>query len=188
MPINLQKGGAPQQLRNNAGGGLTQIYIGLGWDMVPNCNVDLDASVAALGPNDKLAGDQWFVFYNNLRSPDGRAIVHNGDNRDGQGDGDDESISIDLNAVPQNVNKLLLIISMHDSKGMNFTQVRGAFFRIVDVNTKQETHRLDLSAGQGGTTECLIFAEIIRSPGGWSISPVCFSIPSLGALLGNLSG
>lgn len=188
MPINLQKGGGAQQLRNSGGGALSNIYIGLGWDMAPNCNVDLDASVAVLGPNDKLLGDPWFVFYNNLKSPDGRAVVHQGDNRDGKGEGDDESILIDLNAIPPNSNKLLLIISMHDSKGMNFTQVRGAFFRIVDANTRQETHRLDLSAGQGGNTECLIFAEIIRGQGGWQISPVCYSIPNLGALLGNLSG
>eukprot|EP00012_Vannella_robusta_P004860 CAMPEP_0206195106 /NCGR_PEP_ID=MMETSP0166-20121206/7623_1 /ASSEMBLY_ACC=CAM_ASM_000260 /TAXON_ID=95228 /ORGANISM="Vannella robusta, Strain DIVA3 518/3/11/1/6" /LENGTH=187 /DNA_ID=CAMNT_0053612263 /DNA_START=28 /DNA_END=591 /DNA_ORIENTATION=- len=186
MPINLQKGSAPQQLRNAQGGNLSQIYIGLGWDMAPNCKVDLDASVACLGANDKLAGSEWFIFYNNLTSPDRRAVCHSGDNRTGQGEGDDESIKIDLNAVPPNITKLLLVISMHDANGMNFTSVRGAFFRIVDMNTNQETHRLDLSSGQGGTTECLIFAEIIRTPQGWNISPVCYSIPTLSALLGNL--
>uniref|UniRef100_A0A7S4MGL0 TerD domain-containing protein n=1 Tax=Vannella robusta TaxID=1487602 RepID=A0A7S4MGL0_9EUKA len=188
MPINLKKGGINlTKLQDSRGVGLSQIYIGLGWDMAPgNGNIDLDACIAGLGANDKLLADEWFVFYNNLTSPDRVSIVHNGDNKTGQGDGDDESINIDLTKIPPQVVKLLVIISMHDAQGKNFTQVQNAFFRIVDANTKQETHRLDLSAGQGGTTECLIFAEIVRDQGGWSIKPVCFSVPSLGALLGNL--
>merc|ERR1711862_346299 len=69
--------------------------------------------------------------------------------------GDDESVKIDLNAIPQNIVKLLLVISLHDAKGMNFTSVQNAFFRIVDMTTNQETHRLDLSSGQGGNTSAL---------------------------------
>eukprot|EP01023_Acetabularia_acetabulum_P021665 TRINITY_DN21413_c0_g1_i1.p1 TRINITY_DN21413_c0_g1~~TRINITY_DN21413_c0_g1_i1.p1 ORF type:complete len:215 (+),score=26.68 TRINITY_DN21413_c0_g1_i1:30-647(+) len=186
MPINLAKGSAPRRLENAQGAGLTNIYVGLGWDVGHNANIDLDASIAGLDARDKLPGSEWFVFYNNLTSPDRQSIVHSGDNRDGQGDGDDESIRINLAAIPPNITKLLVIISMHDAKGMNFTHVQNAFFRIVDMNTNQETHRLDLSAGQGGQTECLIFAEIIRTPNGWNISPVCYSIPSLSALLGNI--
>merc|ERR1711862_952650 len=93
------------------------------------------------------------------------------------------SVRIDLTLVPPQVSKMLLVISIHDAQGKNFTHVQNAFFRIVDANTNQETHRLDLSSGQ---TECLIFAEIIRQGPGWNISPVCYAIPSLGALLGNL--
>merc|ERR1711879_12669 len=167
--------------------GLSKIYIGLGWDMAQGAgNIDLDACVAGLGANDKLVADEWFVFYNNLTSPDRQSIVHNGDNKTGQGEGDDESVVIDLTKIPPQVVKLLLIVSMHEAQGRNFTQVQNAFFRVVDATTNQETHRLDLSAGQGGNTECLIFAEIVRDQGGWSIKPVCFSVPSLAALLGNL--
>merc|ERR1712224_1188621 len=86
--------------------------------------------------------------------------------------GDDESVRIDLTLVPPQVSKMLLVISIHDAQGKNFTHVQNAFFRIVDANTNQETHRLDLSSGQGGQTECLIFAEIIRQGPGWNISPV----------------
>lgn len=188
MPINLQKGINLTKLQDSRGVGLQNIYIGLGWDMAQGVNLDLDACVACLGANDKLLADEWFIFYNNLQSPDRKAVVHSGDNRTGQGDGDDESIKIQLPAIPQNVAKLLLIVSLHDAQGKNFTHVQNAFFRIVDMNTNQETHRLDLSSGQGGTTECLIFAEIVRDQGGWSVKPVCFSVPSLGALLGNLQG
>ena len=182
-PINLSKGGGAISLAKT----LSKLTVGLGWDMIRGrAELDLDASIAGLTANSKLLQNEWFIFYNNLQSPDRRSVVHSGDNRTGQGEGDDESIKIDLNAVPQDISKLLLIISLHDANGLNFTSVRGAFFRIVDMNTNIETHRLDLSAGQGGSTECLIFAEIIRGPGGWSISPVCYSIPTLSALLGNL--
>merc|ERR1712110_1315395 len=186
MPINLQKNSGPSQLNNARGQALTNIYIGLGWDVASGCNVDLDASVAGLGSNEKLLGNEWFVFYNNLSTPDRRSIVHSGDNRDGRGSGDDESIKIDLMSIPPQITKLLVIISMHDANGKNFTHVQNAFFRIVDTSSNQETHRCDLSAGQGGQTECLIFAEIVRAGPGWSINPVCYSIPSLGALLNNL--
>merc|ERR1712232_628870 len=187
MPINLQKGINLTKLQDSRGNGLSRIYIGLGWD-VTGTGVDLDACVAGLTPNEKLLGDQWFVFYNNLKSPDGQAIVHSGDNKTGQGEGDDESIRIDLNLIPPQIAKLLLVISIHDAKGKNFTHVKNAFFRIVDMNTNQETHRLDLSSGQGGTTECLIFAELVREGPGWGIKPVCYQIPTLSALLGNISG
>mmetsp|Transcript_40721 Transcript_40721/g.62640 ORF Transcript_40721/g.62640 Transcript_40721/m.62640 type:complete len:190 (+) Transcript_40721:43-612(+) len=188
MPISLKKGGINLvKLEDASGVGLTRIHIGLGWDMAPGSgNVDLDASIAGLGANDKLVADEWFVFYNNLTSPDRVSIVHNGDNKTGEGEGDDESISVDLTKIPPQVTKLLVIISMHDANGRNFTQVSNAFFRIVDANTNRETHRLDLSAGQGGTTECLIFAEIVRDGRSWAIKPVCFSVPSLAALIGNL--
>ena len=187
MPIQLKKGINLTKL-TDGNVPLSKIHLGLGWDMAQGAgNVDLDASVACLGANDKLVADEWFVFYNNLRSPDGgQSIVHNGDNKTGAGEGDDESISIDLTRLPPQVVKVLVIVSMHEAQGRNFTMVQNAFFRVVDQNTNRETHRLDLSSGQGGNTECLIFAEIVRDQGGWSIKPVCFSVPSLGALLGNL--
>merc|ERR1711862_634855 len=169
------------------GAALTNIYIGLGWDVQQGVNCDLDACIAGLTAQEKLLSDQWFIFYNNLTSPDGgRAIAHSGDNRTGQGEGDDESIKIDLNAIPPQITKLLLVVSLHDAQGKNFTHVTNAFFRIVGMKTNQETHRLNLSSGEGGNTECLIFAEVVREGPGWGIKPVCYQIPSLSALLGNI--
>ena len=191
MPIELKKG-APlkkginlTKLTDERGMALEQIYIGLGWD-VTGPGIDLDASVACLTTSEKLLANEWFVFYNNLTSPDGQTIVHSGDNRTGQGEGDDESLRLDLTRIPPQVVKILLIISIHDANGKNFTNVQNAFFRIVNSKTNQETHRLDLSAGQAGQTECLIFAEVVREGNGWGIKPVCYSIPSLSALIGNI--
>ena len=192
MPIQLQKGKPLSKginltkLTDERGQSLTQIYIGLGWDVQPGVNCDLDASIAGLTAREKLLADEWFVFYNNLTSPDRQAIVHSGDNRTGEGEGDDESIKVDLTLIPPQITKLLLVVSLHDAQGKNFTHVNNAFFRIVDARTGKETHRLDLSAGQGGTTECLIFAEVVREGAGWGIKPVCYSIPSLSALIGNI--
>merc|ERR1711907_154867 len=189
MPINLQKGGPAINLEKQGPGGqrsaMTSIYLGLGWD-TDQSGVDLDASVACLTSNDKLLDRGFFVFYNNLRSPDGN-VVHSGDNRTGQGDGDDESIRINLQALPPQCVKILLIISINNANGRTFTNVRNAFFRIVDAGSNQETHRCNLSAGQGGNTECLVFAEILRSGQGWSINPVCVPVPTLGAIVNNFS-
>merc|ERR1719282_592679 len=177
MPINLKKGGINlTKLTDERGVALEQIYIGLDWD----------ACIACLTAQEKLLADEWFIFYNNLTSPDRQTIVHSGDNRSGQGEGDDEHIRINLSQVPPQVVKILLIISMHDAKGMNLSQVQNAFFRIVNSQNNQETHRLDLTSGQAGQTECLIFAEVVREQSGWAIKPVCYNIPSLSALLGNL--
>merc|ERR1712137_517757 len=189
MPINLQKGGGPINLAKQGPGGqisqLTNIFIGLGWDC-DAAGVDLDASVACLTSNDKLLNDQFFVFYNNLRSPDG-SVVHHGDNRTGQGDGDDESITINLAQMPPPVVKILLIVSMHQANGRTFNNVRNAYFRIVDTNSRQETHRCDLSSGQAGNTECLVFAELLRTPQGWAVKPVCIPIPTLSVIVNNFS-
>lgn len=177
MPIQLKKGINLTKL-TDGNIPLSKIHLGLGWDLAQGAgNVDLDASVACFGANNKLVADEWFIFYNNLRSPDGgQSIVHNGDNKTGEGD--DESISIDLTRLPPEVVKVLIIVSMHNAQGRNFTMVQNAFLRVVDQNTNKETHRLELSSGQGGNTECLIFAVIVRDQGGWSIKPICFSVPS----------
>ena len=91
MAINLQKGQREKLTTGN-------FTVGLGWDTnttATGADFDLDASVFILGDNKKILSDQHFVFYNNLKSPDG-AVEHTGDNRTGEGDGDDESIRIDL--------------------------------------------------------------------------------------------
>jgi tellurium resistance protein TerD len=185
MPINLQKGGPAINL-SKGNQPLTEIYVGLGWDVEQGGAIDLDASVACLGHNDKLVADEFFVFYNNLKSPDG-SVVHSGDNKDGQGEGDDESIKINLAALPATVVKILLIVSISNANGKTFKNIKNAFFRIVDPLNNQETHRCDLSNLQNGNTECLVFAEIIRSPIGWAVNPVCVPVPTLQVIVNNFS-
>ncbi|MDV6167228.1 TerD family protein [Flavobacterium sp. DG1-102-2] len=131
MAINLQKG---QREVLNA----PKFTIGLGWDVnttSTGAQFDLDASVFIMGDNKKLLADEFFVFYNNLKSPDD-AVEHTGDNLTGDGDGDDEQIVVDLSKVDLRVSELSIIVTIHDAdtRKQNFGQVRNSFVRIVDAN------------------------------------------------------
>jgi tellurium resistance protein TerD len=131
MAINLQKG---QRENLHA----PKFTIGLGWDTNNSSTgeaFDLDASVFILGDNGKIVSDEYFVFYNNLKSPDG-AVTHTGDNLTGDGDGDDEQIKVDLSKVNAAVKDICIVITIHqaDTRRQNFGQVRNSFIRIVDEN------------------------------------------------------
>src|ERR1700755_1317164 len=121
MAINLQKG---QRENINA----PKFTIGLGWDTNSSSTgsaFDLDASVFIMGDNKKLIGDEYFVFYNNLKSPDG-AVEHTGDNLTGEGDGDDEQIRIDLSKIDPRVSEITVVVTIHEAENrrQNFGQVR----------------------------------------------------------------
>jgi len=129
MAINLQKG---QRESLNA----QKFTIGLGWDTNASSTgaaFDLDASVFIMGANSKLVADDYFVFYNNSKSPDG-AVTHTGDNLTGDGDGDDESIVVDLSKINPAVQEICVVVTIHDAEArkQNFGQVRNSFIRIVD--------------------------------------------------------
>ena len=129
MAINLQKG---QRENLNA----PKFTIGLGWDTnatVTGGDFDLDASVFLLGENKKLVGDDYFVFYNNLKSGDG-CVEHTGDNQTGAGDGDDEQILVDLSKANAAVSEITVVVTIHEGEArkQNFGQVRNAFIRIID--------------------------------------------------------
>nr|WP_322625435.1 TerD family protein [uncultured Flavobacterium sp.] len=131
MAINLQKGqretlGAPK------------FTVGLGWDTNSSStghSFDLDASIFIMGENRKLVADEFFIFYNNLTSPD-EAVQHTGDNLTGEGDGDDESINVDLSKIDPRVSELCIVVTIHDAEArkQNFGQVRNSYVRIVDAN------------------------------------------------------
>ena len=124
MGVTLAKGGNVSLSKEAPN--LTSVSIGLGWDVrsTTGGDFDLDASAIGLGPDKKSAGDLFFVFYNNLRSPDG-AIEHTGDNRTGEGEGDDESINVDLVALSPEIDSIIFPVSIHDADvlGQNFGQV-----------------------------------------------------------------
>ena len=105
MSVSLTKGGNVSLSKEEPG--LTKILIGLGWDarMSDGADFDLDASAFLLGPGDRVRSDDDFIFYNNLRSADG-SVEHTGDNRTGEGEGDDESLKVDLSRVPADVQKI----------------------------------------------------------------------------------
>ncbi len=129
MAINLQKG---QRESINA----PKFTIGLGWDTNSSSTgtgFDLDASVFVLGENKKVLSDSHFVFYNNLKTPDG-AVEHTGDNLTGDGDGDDEQINVDLSKIDANASEICVVVTIHDAENrkQNFGQVRNSFVRIFD--------------------------------------------------------
>lgn len=139
--INLQKG---QKISL----GLEKVNVGLGWD--PNEGsgeeFDLDASAFLLGKDKKLPADEFFVFYNNLASPDG-AVASSGDDRTGSSsDGDDETISVDLTKLDPAVEEIIFTATIHkaEERKQNFGQVRNAYIRIYDATTNEEIAKYDL--------------------------------------------
>ncbi|MFE7423161.1 TerD family protein [Rhodococcus sp. NPDC057529] len=172
MGVTLAKGGnvsLDKQAPN-----LTAVAVGLGWDArsTTGHEFDLDASALATGENKKVLSDQHFVFYNNLRSPDG-SIQHEGDNLTGEGDGDDEVINVDLKAVPPNITNIFFPVSIHDAhqRGQSFGQVTNAFIRVVDRATGSELVRYDLTE-DASTETAMTFGELYRHNGEWKFRAI----------------
>jgi tellurium resistance protein TerD len=175
MAVSLAKG--QRVSLDKVSPGLTDVFIGLGWDVKvvdSGSDFDLDASVFLLGSNERLISDKHFIFYNNTTSPDpSKSVEHTGDNLTGIGDGDDEVIKINLPAVPANVDKIVLAVTIHEaqSRGQNFGQVRNSFVRVVNAHTKLEVVRYDLVEDYS-TETALIMAELYRKDGEWRLNAV----------------
>lgn len=165
MAISLKKGSSFDLTKKQPS--LKKILVGLGWDMKPGNNLDLDAVCFMLGNNKKLVSDEHFVFYNNLRSPD-RSVEHTGDNRTGVGDGDDEMILINLSAVDSNVKEILFVVTINDAilKNHSFGLLEDAFIRIVNVETNEEILRYDLDANYPQATE-VEFGKLNKEGNDW---------------------
>ena len=157
--------------------GLTEIFVGLGWDTKVTdggFDFDLDASLFLLGSNEKLISDNHFIFYNNLTSPDpDKSVEHTGDNLTGDGDGDDEVININLQKVPSDVQKIVVVVTIHEAeqRSQNFGQVDNAYVRIVDAKTNVEATRFDLTE-DGSVETAMIMAELYRKNGEWRVNAV----------------
>ncbi len=175
MTVSLAKG--QRVSLEKVAPGLTEVFIGLGWDVKATdtgYNFDLDASVFMLGNNEKLISDNHFIFYNNCASPDpDKSLQHMGDNLTGIGEGDDEVIKVDLKKVPTNVEKIVITVTIHEAqqRSQNFGQVKNAFVRIVNAQTKQEAVRYDLVEDYSIET-ALIMAELYRKDGEWRLNAV----------------
>jgi tellurium resistance protein TerD len=131
---------------------------------------DLDVSLFMLGADDKLPADEFFLFYNNLRSPDG-AVVHEGDNRTGAGEGDDETILIALPRVDPAVRRILILATIHEARerGQSFADVRNAYIRLVDHANGTEVLRYALDESFSDET-AVVFGELRREGQGWSFN------------------
>ena len=140
MSITLSKGGKLNLTKKEPA--LKKILIGLGWDMVSSNTVDLDASVFMVTAAGKVPTDEFFIFYNNLKSPD-NSVQHTGDNRTGVGDADDEMVLANLATVSTNIKELIVVVSIHvaNERNHHFGLLKEAYIRIVDVENNREIVR-----------------------------------------------
>ncbi|MEO6531599.1 MAG: TerD family protein [Specibacter sp.] len=154
--------------------GLSKALVGLGWDPRTTSGeaFDLDASALLVGSNGKVRNNDDFIFYNQLEAKDG-SVKHLGDNRTGEGDGDDEQILIDLNAVSADVERVIIVVSIDqaDSRRQNFGQVRDAYCRVVNQDNDTEIVRYDLSEDAASETT-MVFSEIYRNGAEWKFRAV----------------
>ena len=172
MAVNLQKG-QKISLEKEAGGTLTSVVMGLGWDVAKKKglfgfgreqSIDLDASCFIFDDNNNPID---LVYFGQLASRDG-SVQHSGDNRTGEGDGDDEQIAVALNRIPANVKTLVFTVSNYT--GQNFSQVENAYCRLVDGQTGKEIARYDLSAQGNHTAQ--IMAKVYRHNGEWKMHAI----------------
>jgi len=175
MAINLQKG-----QRVNLDSTLKMALVGLGWDTNRydgGFDFDLDASAFLLGANGKCLRDEDFVFYNNLNGRDG-AVVHQGDNLTGEGEGDDEVIIIDFEKLPEEIQKIAVCVTIHEAvaRRQNFGQVSNAYIRVARIENENDMQgvdqiRFDLEE-EFSVETALVVCEIYRYNGAWKFNAV----------------
>lgn len=171
MAVSLSKGQKVDLTKTNPG--LSKVIVGLGWDVNKydgGNDFDLDTSVFLLAENGKVASDSDFIFYNNTTGGNG-SVVHTGDNRTGEGEGDDEQVKVDLSAVPQSVSKITFTITIHDgeARSQNFGQVSNSYVRIISEDSGEELIRYDL--GEDFSIEtAIVVGELYRHNGEWKFS------------------
>ncbi|MFC9605196.1 TerD family protein [Streptomyces niveus] len=172
MGVSLGKGGNVSLSKEAPG--LTAVLVGLGWDArsTTGADFDLDASALLVNSAGRVLSDQHFIFYNNLTSPDG-SVEHTGDNLTGEGEGDDESLKVNLAGVPADVDKIVFPVSIHEagSRGQSFGQVRNAFIRVVNQDGGAELARYDLTE-DASTETAMVFGELYRNGAEWKFRAV----------------
>ncbi|MTH55203.1 chemical-damaging agent resistance protein C [Bacillus mangrovi] len=173
MAISLSKGQKVDLTKSNPG--LTNIVVGLGWDVNKydgGQDFDLDSSVFLLNADGKCASEQDFVFYNNTKGANG-AVEHTGDNRTGEGEGDDEQVKVNLTGVPESIQKIAFTITIHDAenRSQNFGQVSNSYVRILSESNGEELIRYDL--GEDFSIEtAVVVGELYRHGAEWKFSAI----------------
>ncbi|MCF8607372.1 TerD family protein [Gordonia sp. HY442] len=173
-PVSLVKG-QKVSLRKEGGVALTQIWMGLGWDPLPRTgkrgffggggggDIDLDASVLMFSQGQCVET----VYFGHLKSKD-RSIIHSGDNLTGEGDGDDEVISVNLAAIPPHVDNLVFVVTSY--RGQTFAEVQNAYCRLIDQSTNAELARYTLAGGMPFTG--VTMAVVHREAGTWKMRAI----------------
>lgn len=173
MPINLSKGQKVSLTKDNPG--LNNILVGLGWDVNAfdsGTSFDLDASVFIADASGHCPSEQEFIFYGNLEHSSG-CVKHMGDNKTGDGEGDDEQIHIELSKVPANLEKIAFTVTIYeaDQRHQNFGQVSNAYIRIIDEATNTELVRFDL--GEDFSIEtAVVVGELYKNNGEWKFNAI----------------
>ncbi|UGQ14079.1 TerD family protein [Yinghuangia sp. ASG 101] len=172
MGVSLSKGGNVSLSKEAPG--LSAVLVGLGWDVrtTTGQDFDLDASAILLNAGGTTLSDGHFVFFNNLKSPDG-SVEHTGDNLTGEGEGDDEAIKVNLASVPADVERIVFPVSIYDAetRQQSFGQVRNAFIRIVNQADNNELARYDLTE-DASTETAMVFGELYRNGAEWKFRAV----------------
>ena len=172
MAISLVKGQKVDLTKSNPS--VKSFKVGLGWN--PNTAVggtfDVDVSAFILNAEGKRVSDGHFVFYNNLKSPNG-FVIHNGDNLTGAGDGDDETLVVDFSKVKPEEKSVVFVVTIHDaaSKNQNFGQITGSYIRICDAVTGTEIMKYDLNEDYSIET-AMIFGKLYEKNGEWKFEAV----------------
>jgi len=177
MAVNLQKGQKISLTKDNES--LDKIILGLGWDQqevkggffsrIKSANIDCDAT-ALLLKNGKVVSDKDIIYFGNLKHKSG-SVVHTGDNLTGEGEGDDEQIIVELKKVPEDYDRIVLVVNIYSAKQKNqhFGMIRNAFIRVVNAKNNQEICRYNLTENYEGLT-ALIFGEVYRHNGEWKFN------------------
>ncbi len=172
MTVSLSKGGNVSLTKEAPG--MTAVLVGLGWDVrtTTGTDFDLDASAIMVKADGKVVSDSHFIFFNNKTSPEG-SVEHAGDNLKGAGEGDDESIKVDLVAVPAEVDKIVFPVSVYEAeqRSQNFGQVRNAFIRVVNQQGSTEIARYDLTE-DASTETAMVFGELYRNGAEWKFRAI----------------
>lgn len=186
MSVNLVKGQKISLVKPGSAG-LKKIMVGLGWDEVEqkrglfgmfapkSADIDCDASVILCGEDGRLVSNDvnsCCVYFGNLRHLSG-AIIHQGDNLTGAGEGDDEQIMVDLPGIPANIQKLVFTVNIYDAnvRRQHFGLIKNAFIRIVDMAKNEELCRFNLTDDYSGMTG-IIVGEVYKNNGEWKFSAV----------------
>ena len=173
MGISLKKGQKVSLTKDNPG--LKKLIVGLGWDINKfdtGGDFDLDSAAFLLGENGKVTSQSDFIFYGNLKHNSG-SVIHMGDNRTGDGDGDDEQISIDLSKVPENITRIIFTATIYEAeeRRQNFGQISNAYIRIVDEDVNNEILKYDL--GEDFSIEtAAVFGELYKNNGEWKFNAI----------------
>jgi len=180
MSVNLQKGQKVDLTKGNAG--LKRLIVGLCWDEAEKkvgffgrkkgADIDCDASALVCGAGGKLLDKDDIVYFGNLKHRTG-AITHLGDNLTGEGEGDDEQLIVELNAIPESYEKIIFVVNIYKAfeRNQHFGMIKNAFIRIVDADTKQELCKYNLSENYNNMT-AMIFGEVYRYKGEWKFNAI----------------